>query len=72
MTTKTLWTMEDLENETNYKRDWLKRNVLKPYREEIEQFGHYPRNRNDEYSFIGRKMKEFIEERFNEIFNKEE
>ena len=67
--TKTLWTMADLERETNYKRDWLKRNVLKPYRNEIENFAHYPKKQQDEYSFVGSKMQAFIEDKFNEIFN---
>ncbi|MDH9162104.1 DUF771 domain-containing protein [Staphylococcus succinus] len=71
MTTKTWWDMSDLEIETGYKRDWLKRNILKvpKYKKEIESFSHYPRNRNDEYRFIGSKMQCFLEEKFTEIFS---
>ncbi|RXR99546.1 DUF771 domain-containing protein, partial [Staphylococcus saprophyticus] len=32
-------------------------------------FAHYPKKQQDEYSFVGSKMQEFIEEKFNEIFN---
>lgn len=69
--TKTWWSMRDLELETGFKREWLKRNILQnpKYKKEIELFTHYPMNRNDEYRFIGSKMQQFLEEKFTEIFN---
>ncbi|MEB7433307.1 DUF771 domain-containing protein [Staphylococcus pasteuri] len=68
--TKTWWTMEDLERETDRERRWLRRNILDipKFRKEIEQFTHYPINNNDEYRFVGSKMKQFLEDNFKTIF----
>ncbi|MFU0768915.1 DUF771 domain-containing protein [Staphylococcus pasteuri] len=68
--TKTWWTMEDLEYETNRRRPWLKANILEvpKFRKEIEQFAHYPINSNDQYRFVGSKMKQFLEDNFKTIF----
>lgn len=68
--TKTWWTMEDLERETDRERRWLKRNILDipKFRKEIEQFTHYPINSNDQYRFVGSKMKQFLEDNFKTIF----
>ena len=68
--TKTWWTMEDLMNETNKGRKWLKDNILTvpKFRKEIEQFSHYAINKNDEYRFVGSKMKQFLEDNFKVIF----
>lgn len=71
MYVKTWWTMQDLEHETSKTRKWLKDNILTvpKYKKEIETFGHYPIHNNDEYRFIGRKMQQFLEDNFSEIFN---
>ncbi|MBH4863566.1 DUF771 domain-containing protein, partial [Staphylococcus aureus] len=47
-------------------RNWLKKNILEVpvYKKEIEEFAHYPINRNDEYRFVGSKMKQFLEDKF--------
>lgn len=68
--TKTWWTMEDLEYETGRNRYWIKRNILEipQFKKEIEQFAHYPINNNDQYRFIGSKMKQFLEDNFKKIF----
>ena len=68
--TKTWWSMEDLENETGRRRRWLKDNILyiPAFKEEIKKFGHYPINKNDEYRFVGSKMKQFLEDNFKKIF----
>ncbi|RUN14863.1 hypothetical protein VSE1_05155 [Staphylococcus epidermidis] len=68
--TKTWWTMEDLEYETGRNRYWIKRNILEisQFKKEIEQFSHYPINNNDQYRFIGSKMKQFLEDNFKKIF----
>ena len=69
MNTKTWWTMKDLETETSKSRNWLKKNILEVpvYKKEIEEFAHYPINRNDEYRFVGSKMKPFLEDKFKMI-----
>lgn len=71
MYVKTWWTMQDLEHETSKTRKWLKDNILKvpKYQKEIETFSHYPINNNDEYRFVGSKMQQFLEDKFDEIFN---
>lgn len=68
--TKTWWSMEDLEYETGRNRYWIKRNILEipQFKKEIEQFAHYPINNNDQYRFIGSKMKQFLEDNFKKIF----
>lgn len=70
MYTKTWWSMEDLMNETGRTRNWVKDNILKvpKFRKEIEKFGHYPINSNDQYRFIGSEMRKFLEDNFKEIF----
>ena len=54
------------ENETGRRRRWLKDNILDipAFKEEIKKFGHYPINKNDEYRFVGSKMKQFLEDNF--------
>lgn len=66
--------MEDLENETGRNRNWLKARVLKVprFREEIQNFAHYPINNNDQYRFVGSEMRKFLEDNFKEIFELEE
>lgn len=69
--TKTWWTMEDLVNETGRSRPWVVKNILEipKYKSIIQEFGHYPATNNDHYAFIGSKMKQFLEERFQEIYH---
>ncbi|WP_439849642.1 DUF771 domain-containing protein [Staphylococcus pseudintermedius] len=40
-------------------RKWIKDNILNipKFKKEIEEFSHYPINNNDEYIFVGSKMK---------------
>lgn len=67
--TKTYWNMEDLMNEVGKGRKWIKDFILNvpKFKSEIEEFAHYPINNNDEYLFVGSKMKNWLEVNFKEI-----
>ncbi|UXR77665.1 DUF771 domain-containing protein [Staphylococcus sp. IVB6227] len=67
--TKTYWDMEDLMREVGKGRKWVKDHILKipKFRKEIEEFSHFPINNNDEYMFVGSKMRHWLEENFKEI-----
>ncbi|EOC9212519.1 DUF771 domain-containing protein [Staphylococcus pseudintermedius] len=69
MTTKTFWYMDDLIEEVGRGRKWIKDNILNipKFKKEIEEFSHYPINNNDEYIFVGSKMKNWLEDNFKEI-----
>ncbi|PTI41779.1 hypothetical protein BU120_12265 [Staphylococcus xylosus] len=61
--TKTWWSMEDLIYESNESRKWLINNLIKNTEiwKEIENFSHLPKYNNDEYRFVGNKMRQFLE-----------
>ncbi|KIX91446.1 hypothetical protein TP70_02205 [Staphylococcus microti] len=66
---KTYWYMDDLMNEVGRGRKWIRDHILEipRFRKEIEEFSHFPINNNDEYMFVGSKMKKWLEENFKEI-----
>lgn len=61
--------MDDLMNEVGRGRKWIRDHILEipRFRKEIEEFSHFPINNNDEYMFVGSKMKKWLEENFKEI-----
>ncbi|MBF7022534.1 DUF771 domain-containing protein [Staphylococcus kloosii] len=67
--TKTWWSMDDLMNESNESRKWIKDNLIKDEEvwKEIESFTHLPKHNNDEYRFVGTKMKRFLEDNFKKL-----
>lgn len=67
--TKTWWSMEDLMNESNESRKWLIDSLIKNAEiwKEIESFAHLPKHNNDEYRFVGTKMKRFLENNFKRL-----
>ncbi|MCS4487223.1 DUF771 domain-containing protein [Staphylococcus americanisciuri] len=67
--TKTYWDMSDLENEIGKGRSWIKKHIfsIPRFKKEIEAFSHFPINNNDEYMFVGSKMKKWLEDNFKEI-----
>ncbi|RIN43306.1 DUF771 domain-containing protein [Staphylococcus succinus] len=69
MTTKTWWSMEDLMNESNESRKWIKDNLFKneDVWKEIESFSYLPKHNNDEYRFIGTKMRSYLENNFKRL-----
>ncbi|RIL22681.1 DUF771 domain-containing protein [Staphylococcus gallinarum] len=69
MTTKTWWSMEDLMNESNESRKWIKDNLFKneDVWKEIESFSYLPKHNNDEYRFVGTKMRNFLENNFKRL-----
>ncbi|MFS0783596.1 DUF771 domain-containing protein [Bacillus sp. 1P06AnD] len=74
---KLWWTMKDLEEVTGYSDDWLKENILLKtcYKRVLDLdnggFVYYPEKRGEKWMFIASRMKEFLENRFSEIFNKQ-
>jgi len=64
------WTMQDLEEYTNMKRDWLKEHVLyvPKYKKQIEKFVNYPQRQGEKWSFQATKMAHFLEDNFYQIF----
>ncbi len=69
MTTKTWWSMEDLMNESNESRKWIKDNLFKneDVWKEIESFSYLPKHNNDEYRFVGAKMRSYLENNFKRL-----
>lgn len=69
MTTKTWWSMEDLMNESNESRKWIKDNLFKneDVWKEIESFSYLPKHNNDEYRFVGAKMRSYLEKNFKRL-----
>ncbi|WP_436958482.1 DUF771 domain-containing protein [Staphylococcus succinus] len=69
MTTKTWWSMEDLMNESNESRKWIKDNLFKneDVWKEIESFSYLPKHNNDEYRFVGTKMRSYLENNFKRL-----
>lgn len=73
--TGTYWTMQELEEKTNKKRDWLKDNLLyNPRFKKILDvkeggFVYYPEKRGQTWSFQASKMARFLDDNFAEIFS---
>ncbi|MEL0538247.1 DUF771 domain-containing protein [Staphylococcus debuckii] len=67
---KTLWTMYDLMAHTNKSRNTLlKKLLLNPkHQSKIAEFTHAPTHKNDQWSFVAKYMKQYIEENHNQIF----
>ncbi|MBA1160316.1 DUF771 domain-containing protein [Bacillus licheniformis] len=69
------WSMQDLEERTNKKRDWIKENILyKPkFRMILDVnyggFVYYPERKGQNWSFQANKMAKFLDENFAEIFS---
>jgi len=70
------WTMADLEKRLGKSRDWIRDNILlePAFRNILDSesggFVVYPRTRGENWVFQASKMSEFLEDNFNEIFNK--
>lgn len=70
------WTMEDLEEKTKKKHEWIKENILYPsrFRRELDVqhggFVFYPEVRGQVWSFHALKMSKFLDDNFNRIFKK--
>lgn len=69
------WTMQDLEERINKKREWIKDNILfKPKFKMILDinnggFVYYPEKKGQNWSFQATKMSKFLDETFSEIFS---
>lgn len=64
------WSMKDLEHRTSKKQEWLKENILyrSKFRPELEQFVHYPKNKGQAWSFQAKRMSQFLDINFDQIF----
>lgn len=68
------WTMKDLEERTGKKHEWIKENILYPskFRKTLDikngGFVFYPEVRGQTWSFQAKKMSEFLDRNFNQIF----
>ena len=65
-------TMKWLEDQTNRRYNWLKPNILYPWRELLEnEIGcvHYPNGQGDKWTFEKEKMLLFLKDNFSEILN---
>jgi len=60
------WTMKDLENHTNRSNNWLKDNLLYPYRNELDivlgGFVRYPNTKGQPWRFGALEMANWLEE----------
>lgn len=69
------WSMQDLEERINKKRDWIKENILykSKFREILDLkyggFVYYPEKKGQNWSFQASKMATFLDENFAEIFS---
>lgn len=65
------WSMQDLINETGFKRNWLVENILynPKYIKQLKQFVYYPEG--GKWAFNREPMQKFLREHFSEIFNEE-
>lgn len=70
------WTMNDLEKRVNRKREWIIKNILYPSKfqkildVEFGGFVFYPKTKGQTWSFHALKMTEFLDNNFENIFNK--
>ncbi|MFD2682608.1 DUF771 domain-containing protein [Virgibacillus sp. MSP4-1] len=69
------WSMQDLEERINKKREWIKENILyKPKFKMILDvnnggFVYYPEKKGQNWSFQANKMAHFLDKNFSEIFS---
>lgn len=63
------WSMQDLINETGFKRNWLVENILynPKYIKQLKQFVYYPDG--GKWAFNREPMQSFLKENFEDIFN---
>lgn len=70
---QTPWgTMKWLEEQTNRRNNWLKANILYPWRDVLEnEIGcvHYPNGKGDKWVFEKKMMLAFLKEKFTDILN---
>ncbi|WP_200411759.1 DUF771 domain-containing protein [Virgibacillus salexigens] len=64
------WSMKDLEQRTSKKQEWLKENILyrSKFRSELEKFVYYPKSKGQSWSFQAKRMAQFLERNFDQIF----
>lgn len=64
------WSMKDLEKRTSKKQEWLKENILYKgkFRPKLEAFVHYPKSKGQTWSFQAKRMSQFLERNFDQIF----
>lgn len=69
------WTMSDLENRIGKKQVWIKENILYPtkFKKQLDVmvggFVYYPKAKGEKWSFHARKMAQFLDDNFYQIFN---
>ncbi|WP_039067708.1 DUF771 domain-containing protein [Staphylococcus shinii] len=63
------WSMQDLINETGFKRNWLVENILynPKYIKQLKQFVYYPEG--GKWAFNREPMQCFLKDNFEDIFN---
>ncbi|PKI11037.1 DUF771 domain-containing protein [Staphylococcus shinii] len=63
------WSMQDLINETGFKRNWLVENILynPKYIKQLKQFVYYPDG--GKWAFNREPMRCFLKDNFEDIFN---
>lgn len=68
------WTMADLEKRINKKSEWIKEHILykahfrKKLDSKLNGFVYYPQNRGETWAFQAKKMAQFLEDNFKDIF----
>lgn len=68
------WTMKDLEGRTGRKIEWLKANLLYPpqFRKTLDVesggFVYYPKSKGQAWSFQAKKMADWLDRNFENIF----
>lgn len=68
------WTMQDLENRTGKKHEWIKENLLYPtaMKKQLDVknggFVYYPAGKGEKWTFQATKMAKFLEDNFYKIF----
>lgn len=69
------WNMKDLEQRTGKKHEWIKENILYPtrFRKMLDSdyggFVFYPKSKGQTWSFQAKKMAEFLDRHFGDIFS---
>lgn len=69
------WNMKDLEQRTGKKHEWIKENILYPtrFRKILDSdhggFVFYPKTKGQTWSFQAKKMAEFLDRHFSDIFS---
>ncbi|WP_041060995.1 DUF771 domain-containing protein [Jeotgalibacillus campisalis] len=68
------WSLKDLENRTGKKRSWLQDNILyiPRFKKLLDVnnggFVYYPSNKGQSWSFHARKMSQFLDRHFTDIY----